>query len=483
MPTSFRTRCLFASWLAFAVLGWAAPIFAQADRAPAAQVSALVPGVARDSAGRDGADLAALLATALARNPAIRAAQSRVDAARARVSPAGARPDPMLTAGIVNLPIGRSTNGAAGSGSGPAAGVQREPMTMQTVGVSQTFTYPGKLGLATRVARAELSAVEAERDAVRLEVAARVKREYYTLADIDYALGAIVRTQGVLAALIAASEARYAAGNGQQADVLRPRVEAARLGEQASDLLERRRSAVAGLDADLDHAGEPSLDRATIPDRIVRAAVAESAARVQFVSAALGARAADSPLLSLDSLQALAVVGNPALRAHEARIAAQSARVELARKSHLPDVAVMMSYEHRTGLADFVSATVSLPLPIQKGRKQDADVASADADLAALEQEHRTSVNELRAVIARQVGDLERARTQLALSVRAILPQSRAALVSATSEYQVGRLDFSALMDAQASVFNAETIYYHALTDFAIGLAELERTVGTGVLR
>jgi hypothetical protein len=38
-------------------------------------------------------------------------------------------------------------------------------------------------------------------------------------------------------------------------------------------------------------------------------------------------------------------------------------------------------------------------------------------------------------------------------------------------------------MDAQANVFNSETAYYRSLTDFAASLAELERTVGAGVLR
>jgi outer membrane protein TolC len=239
---------------------------------------------------------------------------------------------------------------------------------------------------------------------------------------------------------------------------------------------------LAQLDAALGHSGVMA-ERATIPARIMRAAVADSAAHVRFASAALGARAADSPVFSLDSLQALAVVNNPMLRAREARIAAQETRLALARKAHLPDVALMLSYGYRPRFTDMVSATISLPIPIQKAHKQDADVAAITAELAALEAEHQRAVNELRADIARQVSDLERARTQLALAVRAILPESRGALESATSEYQVGRLDFAALMDAQASVFNTETSYYHSLTDFAIALTELERTVGIGVLK
>jgi outer membrane protein TolC len=356
-------------------------------------------------------------------------------------------------------------------------------MTMRMIGVSQTFPYPGKLALQTRSAREELAATGAELEATRLDVAASVKREYYELAYVDHALAIVDRTRSVLGNLIAVTEGQYSVGRGTQADVLRARVEAAHLGEQASVLLEQRRAVVARLNAALDRPSDASLGSAVVSERIARAAVPDAVAQVRFVSAALGARAADSPLLPLDSLQTLAVASSPMLRAHHERIEAQRARVELSRRAHRPDVDVSLAYGQRPGLPDMVSATVSIPLPIQKRRKQDAEVAAATAELTALEAERHRAVNELNAEIAQRVSDLERSRTQLALSLRAVLPQAQASLTSATSGYQVGRVDFTVVMDAQATIFNAETTYFRSLTDFAKGLAELERAVGAGVLR
>ena len=108
---------------------------------------------------------------------------------------------------------------------------------------------------------------------------------------------------------------------------------------------------------------------------------------------------------------------------------------------------------------------------------------AARAELAAREAEHHDAVNALRADVAQRVSDIERARTQLALAVKAILPQARATLASATAGYQVGRVPFATVVDAQASVFNFETAYYQALTDFAKALADLEQMVGAEVLR
>ena len=109
-------------------------------------------------------------------------------------------------------------------------------------------------------------------------------------------------------------------------------------------------------------------------------------------------------------------------------------------------------------------------------------VVEARSQLAADEAQHHASVNDLRAVIAGEYADVERARTQLALYAKAVLPQANASLRSATVGYQAGRGDFASVLAAQAAVFEYETDYYRALTDFAKGVAKLERTVGKEIL-
>jgi outer membrane protein TolC len=448
--------------LVLGALGWPSRVSAQTP-ALVQRVTATPPGAAQPS------DLDSLVAMALVANPSIKAAAARTDAARARVAPAGARPDPMLMAGVQNFPV-----------SDPGFS---DFMTMKMVGIAQTFPFPGKLSLQTRAATDEVTAARAALDAARLDVTAKVKEAYYDLAFTDRALDIVRRNQAVLTNLISVSQARYTTGTGTQADVLRARTEAANLDDAASALTEKRRAALARLNAALDRPSDTPVATPAVPVSIVRAAVADSATQVHFASSAIGARAADSPLLPLDSLQALAVANSPMIHEHVARIAAQRARVELAEKAHLPDISVSLSYGQRQGFTDMATAIVSIPIPLQKGRKQDAEVAEAVAELTALEAQHHEMVNGLNAEVAEQVSDLERARTALALTKRAILPQAQAALASSTASYQVGRLDFAAVIDAQATVFNTETDYYRSLTDFATGLAKLERTVGAGVLR
>ncbi len=413
--------------------------------------------------------LDSLVTFAVARNPAVRAAQHRADAMRARIAPAGTRPDPMLMLGVQNFTLtepGFSEN-----------------MTMKMIGVSQTIPYSGKLGLERRVASLEVAASEAMVRAAALDVANTVKNAYYEIAFIDRAIDVVEQNRDVLVDLIKVTDARYRVGQAMQQDILSARVEAGRLAEQAVMLREQRHAELASLNAALDRPSETPLTSAQIPERIARAAVPESATTVRFVSSALGARAADSPLPPLTVLQAMALETNPQLIEQDAMIAAQQARVARAQKEHLPDFDVALSYGQRTGFRDMITATVSIPIRLNKRNREDQLLLATQSDLSALELERSSRRNMIRADVARLSAELERQRAQLALFKTAIIPQGRAAWTSALASYQAAQGDLLTLLTNQATIFNYETEYFRVLADFAKTLAEMERVVGTEVLK
>ena len=428
------------------------------------------PSPTGDSVGIVGADLESLLARARAVNPAIQAGADRVEAARAATGPAGILPDPMLSLGLMNQMIGGRT------------AADMTVMSMRVIGIGQTLPFPGKLALQRRIATAEVAAAEARLEAARREVEAEVKTAFYELAFVDRALEIVDRNAELLANFTRVTEARYGVGTGAQADVLKARVESARLAEEASALTERRRAALARLNAALDRPSDAAVAEPAVPERIARAAVPDDPKEIRFTSAALGSRASDSPLPPLAELQQTAVVQNPELRAQDAEINAQAARAALAGKAYLPDFNVSLQYGQRDGRSDLVSAMVSVPLPLHRGSKQDLLVKEAEAELSALRAERQARANEVRAEVAKDYADLERARAQLALYVRSILPQGQAALQSSTASFGVGRADLLTLLNNQATLFRYETDYHRALSDFATQLAQLERVVGTEIL-
>ena len=420
--------------------------------------------------------LDALVARADSANASLVAARERAAAARARIGPSAAWPDPMLMAGIQNLPLTRDAAGQMGD-TRPG-----DPMTMRMLGVSQTIPFPGKLALRKQSAYFEAQAAAAELDAARLEVERTVRSRYFELFYLDKAIEIVEQNRGVLADVVQVTETHYAAGTGGQQDVLKARVDAARLGETASVLLEQRRAVLAELNAALDRDSELPVG-AAIPARIANAAIPSDVSEVRFTSQSLGARVAGSPLPPLTDLQDLAVRQNPLLREADAKIQAQAARLSLARTDSKPDVDLSIQYGQRSDRPDMISAQIAIPIPLHRGSRQGQQIAEARADLSAMEADKRAQINTIRAEVARLVSDLERERTELALYAKAIVPQGSAAATASLASYQAGKTELLAVLDNQNTLFTYQTAYYRALADFAKSLAELEQVVGAEVLR
>lgn len=419
------------------------------------------------STGEDTLDL--LVAEALRRSPTIDAARQRVSAARARVRPAGARADPNLMAALIAIPVVKPS-------------LTDDDFTMLMVGVQQSFPYPGKRALRARAATLEADALGSAIDGAQRGVVRAVKEAWFEIAYLDHALEIAERSRVLLADVVRLTESQYGTGTGTQQDVLKARVEAARLTETVSALMEARVASLAALNATLDRPTDSPLSHATVPARLARASVATDAESIRFTSQSIGARAADSPLPPLHDLQDLAARSSPVLRELETRLAAQAARVELARREYKPDFDVSLQYNHRVAFPDLLTAQVSIPLRLQKSSRQDQAVAEATADRSALDAEHRAEVRAVRARVATLVSEIELTRTQLALYVKAILPQARAAASSSLTGYRTGRTGLLALLDLQGTVLGYETAYYRAQSDFAKKVAELEELVGAEVL-
>ncbi|MEO8193222.1 MAG: TolC family protein [Gemmatimonadales bacterium] len=419
--------------------------------------------------------LAGLLALAGSVNPSIKAANDLAVAARARVRSAGARPDPMLMLGAINVPVS-------------SLNFSDEDMTMKMVGIGQNLPYPGKLALRRRISELQAVAAEAASDGVRLAVVRDIKTAWYELEYTHAALEVARRNGAILAGVSNVATARYSTGVGMQQEVLRATLEATRLNESANALLEGRAAVAARINELLDRPTETPVPKPLLSPVMLRAAV-DSGSSSGFVSRELGATVAGSPLPALAELQTLAVEINPNLRAKAAMVAASKAELELARKEYLPDIDVSLQYGQRSGSmmtpegdrtprSDMISAVVSIPIPIQRKNKQSAEVAATRATASSVLSEQRAAQNQIRAEVARLYSDISHQRTLLALFVRAVIPQGRASVAAAMANYQAGRGDLTSLLAAQTAVFDLELGYQRALADFGQKMAELESVVG-----
>ena len=406
----------------------------------------------RITSAQRGSVADSLVHRALAVNPRIQSAALQLDASRARIGPAGAWSDPMLMAGVQNVPITRMASSGHGAPTGP------EPMTMKMLGVSQTVPYPGKTSLRTRLARFEAEIAEARLAAITRDVTREVLDAYYDLIAARLVLDILERQRQVATSIVPATEARYVAGTAAQADVLRARTEATMLVQETNTATEQERSALARLAAIADV-------------EAVRAIGTDSILAIE-----------PKAILEVEQLQALATQTNPRLRERRAMIAMRTAMAELAGMEYLPDIDVSLQYGQRDRLPDMITATISVPLAVKRGQKQNATARASRLDVSAAEAELRAEENALRSDVARAYASIQRYRANLELLERGILPQTRATFVSSSATYQSGRSELLNVLDARRALFAAELMYARMRADYAKSLNELAALVGGEVV-
>ena len=402
--TPFYRAC---AWAIALVLAMSAATYAAAQTAQAADTT-----------------LARLTAEAVAANPSLDASRAMARAAATRVRAAGALPDPMLSAGVMDLTL-------------PRFAFHESDFTEVDVELGQEFPWPGTLGARTRAAKAEARARGAEVSVRRRAVIVRVAELYYRLRYVVTARATLLRNRRLLATAVEISTTRYATATAPQSDPLQARVALARLDTEEADLAAQE----ARLRADLK-----SLRKVSGADPLTIESI-----RPEAVPAGLHAPADSTRAALQDSLP-----DHPRLAARRAAVEAaeQTARVE--QLGARPDFTITARYGARPLGSDFFSAFVGVRLPLWAGRKQGrlAEAARADADAAraAVDEETTALSAQLRGTLA----DVRSGETRLRLLTSQVIPAAEASVDAALRGYRVGQVPFLNVLAAEDSLYRAE---------------------------
>ncbi|MDV3294529.1 MAG: TolC family protein [Brachybacterium paraconglomeratum] len=414
---------------------------------PPISVSAQVPATAPAAVEREALTLGAVYRGLQAANPRLAAAGAQARAAAARIGPARTLPDPQLQLGLMNRNF-------------PGFGLS-DPLGMNQIQVMQMVPFPGKLGLAGRVASEQAEAQRARTADVAWDVRAQAAMAYYEIYQMDQSLDVARETLRLLRDLAETARTMYAVGEGRQADVLRAQVEIARMEEEITRMEVERVSAAARLNALLARAADAPVGSVVLP-------------------------AFPAALPPLDSLVAEAQARRPMVKAGEAEVRAADAGLRLARREIWPDFEVGVQYGQRPmegGTTDrMVSLMVGVNVPIFAGSRQlamrreaEAMRQMAAADLEAMRADTRGRVAELHAAV-------QRSQRLAVLYHKTILPQAETTVASALAAYRVGGVDFMTLLDNQMTVNRYRQDLYTLEAEQGQALAELEMLLGRALL-
>ncbi len=325
--------------------------------------------------------LEAALDLAVERSESARAARAAATSASESARAAGQLPDPMLRAGVDNLPVTGSDRFST----------TRDSMTMKRLGISQEWLSSEK-----RSARQAAAEAAVAREAIRSEAAVAETRLNTALAYLDaYYAGEALKlttlTEHHTHEELEAARARLSSAAGSSREVL----------------------ALTGA-------------RGTAEDESARVRQQQSAARV-ILQRWVGWRndeLAAIPRVPLPTEQAY-VASHPAVLSKQFDIEVARQSVAVAASERKSNWTWEVSYGQRTGYSDMVSFGVSIPLQVAPSERQDRETAAklalVDKAEAELSEATRMATAEFRSVASdmeRLVQRIERFRTGVVTPAR-----------------------------------------------------------------
>lgn len=371
---------------------------------------------------------------ALTGQPLLDAQRATVRAGRERAIAMRQLPDPMLIAGVQNLPV----NGEM------RYSLSDDFMTMTGVGVMQEFPLPGKRRLRGRgeslmadAGDARLAALER---GVRREAAMAWIEVWFPERAAELAAAMAVEAERERLA----AEIAYRAGRAPQADVLAADVELEMLRDRERRLQQ---------------------EAAEAREKLTRWTGAPAAAVAPEVPVLPEPPALDALLAALDR--------HPELTEAGFEVAGAENALALARENYWPDWRVEAMYAWRPDFSEMVTVQVGIDLPVFTGKRQDREAAAARELLTASEATRADMTRRMRAMAGAMHRAWSQARSRLARYDEAIVPRANARAEAALAAYRAGKTELAAVLAARRSALDASLMRLELQMDVLKYLTEL----------
>jgi len=365
--------------------------------------------------------LDSLIMIALGRNPNIHAATHQQKAADYNAASTGLLPDPMLTAGFINLPR-------------TSFSLDETPMTGFVLGLSQSIPWPGKISTWSNIARLQSENRAADLDYQRNRLVRLITIGYYHYAYLKLAEDILTENLHLLDNIIAVVRTRYANGRGTAQALLRVQTEKSRLENRLLMVVQKRSSAL--------------LDIARLADNPETAS--------ESIAVYLPPIPTDTPIDNV--AEATPLLAGAAIRSSLAE-----QKLGLAKSGYWPDLVFGVDYRIRKNIPmdpvrgeDFLSFKVGLKLPLWFFKRQRNETAAAKKSYQAAQARERSLKNDLEQKAADIALILKSLRERTYGYDENILPRARAAGEAAQTAYENGLIDFDGYLISQLEIMNIE---------------------------
>ncbi len=360
---------------------------------------------------------------ALKRDPGIGRFDAQAEAFSEQAVAGSQLPDPKIKFGLVNFPTDTFNR-------------TQEPMTQVQVGVQQRIPRGNSLAVKARRAQA-LSGVQ--RYLASNQGRKTLQQVRLSWLELYYWLGAerVVRNnQGLFAQLVEVTQYQYAVGKHNQQAVIRAELELGLLDDRLQQIGAHQDKSRAELERWI---GPRAANRSMSPE---------------FPNLPLPP---DRDVIETQLTQ------HPLLQSEQAKVTASQESVELAREAYKPEWMVGVTYGFRGGQnvdgrdrPDFLSALVTVDLPVFRNKRQDRALAAGQRELEAARLARDERVLEFRQVLDAHYAELNRLRERNRLYNTTLLSQAEENAKAALIAYQNDTAAFSELIRARITELDTQ---------------------------
>ena len=390
------------------------------------------------------AKLSDLLAQAERNNPQIQAAGQNWHSAQQVPSQVSTLPDPEVMLQQVNVGSPR-----------PFSGYSNTEMADIGLGFSQDIPFPGKLRLRGQIAQKEADVQQQAYESVRRAILAQVKTEYFELGYLATKLSILHGDGELLAEVEKAAESRYRSGLASQQDVLQAQLQQTRLLQE--------------------------ITTTQLQSDTTEAKLKELLNRPQSSADVVVSELTQTPVpYDYSQLLDAAARTNPEISETQKMVEKSALEVNLAHKDFDPDFNITYMwlrtdpFEYRAHYA----LTFGVRLPIYRGRRQQKELAEAEADRARAQDELVAEKQGIAAALREDYATQTRLSDLLKIYRQGLQPQAQAEFQAGLAAYESDREDFQALLASFLDVLKVDEEYWQTLSQHETAVAQIEEITG-----
>ena len=393
-------------------------------------------------------NLEKLINQAITVSPEIKMLEAKYRVAKSQIEIGTNLPDPVLTLGLVNLPVNSFS-------------FTQEPMTGKIIGISQGIPFPGALSAASDVKAVDTSIIKQSIIDIKNKIRKDVAELYFSLQYLRENIRLAYESIELLNQISDVVRRKYDVGTASLQNLVQVEVQIIRVKDKIETLKSTERAVVTKLNAFLLREETENLNT-------------ENIRSIRFFKT------------TADSLVKVAIKNRPLLKSIKLSVRKAELMKEQAEYTFYPNFKLALQYSQRdysattsNDFVDFFSVVVGISLPINYGGNKTELVNKAIHLSTLYNEQYNLTIQKLQQTFGTFNSKLLELANREELITKQLLPQAKQVYDAAIADYQVGKIDFVNVIKAENDILNIKTELAKIRTDYYKNLFTIEYLVGT----